>query len=388
VTPRARPRDVAGLLWFLLPAALAAQETGAKFSGYVEHQTSVSRRESRWRLLDYDRVRFNLDAKAGRGATGAVGVIYQLYRGETRIPLASALPAALAPLADTMSAELDDRHYLNHAYLTLGSGALQITAGKQYLTWGAAYAFNPTELFRPKNLFEPGYDREGVGAASAKVALGPLSEVLVALVPNGGFSTSGKVARARHHVAGFDLSVLAAELHEAPARSTLTGPAPPLEQRVTLGGELTGEVLGLGVWAEGTWSDHAGTRWVEATVGSNYTLGDGTLVMVEGYYNGRGTSGGPYPAEAWLGRVFGTRRSLGRVLLYGLVSRPVHDLWTVGLAGLRNVGDRSMVLIPSVGYSFAQNVDLLFNGLVVVGHDGTEYGTGGHGAFLRARVYF
>jgi len=367
----ARFRDVAAL--FLLPVGLAAQETGARFSGYLEHQTSTSRREGRWTLLDYDRVRVNLDAKAGRGATGAVGVIYQLYRGETRIPLASALPAALAPLAGTMSVVLDDRHFLNHAYVTLGSGALQITAGKQYLTWGAAYAFNPTELFRPKNLFEPGYDREGVGAASAKVALGPLSEVLVALVPNGGFATSGKVARARHHLGGFDLSVLAAQLHESPARSTPTGPAPPLERRVTLGGDLTGEVLGLGVWAEGTWSDHAGVRWVEATVGSNYTLGDGTLVMVEGYFDGRGRSSDPYPVESWLGRVFGGRRSLGEFVLYGLVSRPVHALWTVGVAGLRNLGDQSMVLIPSVAYSFAQNVDLLFNGLVALGRDGTEY---------------
>jgi hypothetical protein len=373
------------LLW--LPAGLAAQQPSARFSGYFEHQTSTSRRDGRWTLLDYDRIRYNLDARAGRGVTGSAGVVYQIFRGETRFPLASALPANLAPLVDTASVVLDDRNVLNHAYVTLGDGAVQLTAGKQYLTWGAAYAFNPTELFRPKNVFEPGYDREGVGAIATRVAVGPLSELLVAFVPSGGFTTSGKVFRARHHVGGFDLSALVAQLHE-PEASTGFGSARPLARRLTVGGDVTGEILGFGVWAEGTWSDHAGVQWVEATVGGNYTFGDGTYVMVEGFVNGRGESADPYPASAWLARLAGDRRTLGEVLLYGVVSRPVRDLWTVGVAALRNLGDRSMVVIPSVAYSFAQNVDLLFNGLVAAGRDGTEYGTAGHSAFLRARVYF
>ena len=48
---------------------------------------------------------------------------------------------------------------------------------------------------------------------------------------------------------------------------------------------MTGELFGLGVWTEATWSDFAGESWVEVTAGGNYSLADGTLVMAEGFYN-------------------------------------------------------------------------------------------------------
>jgi hypothetical protein len=151
---------------------------------------------------------------------------------------------------------------------------------------------------------------------------------------------------------------------------------------------VTGEVLGLGAWAEAVGSDHAGRKWIEATVGGNYTLDNGTLLLLEGYYNGRGRWQDPYPAELWLGRLSGDLRSVGKGLLYGHASRLLGQLWTLGFSTLGNVGDPSLVLIPSVAYAFAQDVDILFNGLVYVGGDEAEFGGDRYGAFLRARVYF
>ena len=243
-------------------------------------------------------------------------------------------------------------------------------------------------MFRPKNAFEPTYDREGIAALAVKLPLGSLSDVLVGLVPEEDFKTSGKVLRARHHVAGFDLSALAAALYERPALKGLGVPADTLERRFTAGGDLSGELFGLGLWAEATWSDHAGEQWMEATLGGNYTLRDGTLLLLEGFYNGRGQWNAPYPLELWLGRFFGLRRTLGKTTLVGLASRPFGQLWTLGLTGLANVGDGSVVFIPSVAFSFAENVDLLFNGLIYLGHDDAEFGANRVGGFLRGRVYF
>jgi len=301
------------------------------------------------------------------------------------------LPASVAASVDTVSLVIEDRHFLNHAYLVLSPGGVEITAGKQYLTWGAAWVFNPTELFRPKDLFEPTYEREGVGALSARVPLGALSDVLVAYVPDGPFRTSGKVARVRHHVAGFDVSALAAAVYEQPAGTPRAVPAHRARtswRRLVFGGDVSGEVLGLGVWAEGTWNDHAGDQWAEATLGGNYTLPDRTLLLVEGYFNGRGRPGDPYPAAAWLARLAGERRSLGRFVAYVAASRPVREVWHLGLGALVNPGDGSTALVPSVSWEFAENVELIANGLVSIGADGTEYGHGGVGGFVRGRVYF
>ena len=368
--------------------AYAQPQVDARINGHLEHQFSASRTEGTWSLIDYDRLRMDLNARAGRNTRISAAIVYQLYRGDTETELRDFLPDDLKARADTFAIGLENQHFLNHAYVTLRPGPFEVTAGKQYLTWGAAWVFNPTELFRPKNAFEPTYDREGIAAVTVRLPLGSLSDVLVGLVPEEDFESSGKVLRARHHLAGFDLSALVAALHEQPAPEDIDVPPGSLERRVTVGGDLSGELFGLGVWAEATWSDHAGAQWMEATVGGNYTLADGTLLLLEGFYNGRGQWNDPYPINLWLGRFFGLQRTLGKGTLVGRVSRPVGQLWTLGLSGLANVGDGSLVLIPSVAYAFAQDVDLLFNGLVYAGPDGTEFGLDRLGGFLRVRVYF
>jgi hypothetical protein len=378
------------------PVALAAVVTSSQLQaqqefrarGYFEHQFAVNHTADAWRQLDYDRFRVDLDARAGRGTFGTAAVVFQLYRGDTEIDVRDLLPANLASDIDSAVITLDHQHFLNHAYVRFQPGPVQLTVGKQYLTWGAAWAFNPTELFRPKDLFEPTYEREGVGALSTTLSLGSLSDVMVAFVPDGAFDTSGKLIRARHHVAGFDLSALAAVTHEALVPAGLGIDPDPLEQRVTVGGDVSGELLGLGIWAEGIWSDHANRRWAEITLGGNYSFTDGTLVLVEGYYNGRGQSQNPYPVESWLSRLAGSSRSLGTAMFYASGSRPLGQLWHVGMSVLGNAGDGSLVLIPSVAYAFAENVDVVFNGVLTIGGEGTEFGTDNQGGFLRGRVYF
>lgn len=369
--------------------APASAQQSLRLNGYLEHQFAANHYStSGWKQLDYDRVRLDLNARAGRRTRMSAAVVYQMYRGNTSVALADVLPAELATLVGDAAIDLENRHYLNHAYVTLRPGPVEITAGKQFLTWGAAAVFNPTELFRPKNILEPSYEREGVGGLSAKLPLAQLSDVRIAWVPNGGFETSGKVLRARHHIAGFDLSGLIAEVHEQLVPVGIIGIEGLLSRRRVIGGDITGELLGLGVWTEATWSDFAEDRWIEATIGGNYTLRDGTLILVEGYYNGRGDWDSPYTPTAWLHRLAGTGRTLGRAIIVGNVTRPFGQLWTLGLATLGNIGDQSAVLIPSVSYSFAQNVDLLFNGLLHLGPDGTEFGAGSYGGVLRGRVYF
>ena len=383
------PRLAFALTVLILLPMQAQAQTGARLSGYLEHQYSISLTDGRWTHLDYDRLRVDLNAVAGRGTQLSVGGVAQLFRGNTRTARRDVLPEALDTQVDTFSVTIRDRFYLNHAYLTLRPGPVALTVGKQYLAWGAAYVFNPTELFRPKNVLEPTYEREGIGALTVRLPLGALSDLQVGLVPAGGLRTSGKLLRLRHHLAGFDVSALVAGLYEAPLPDRL-GALEPLERRLTLGGDATGELFGLGTWGEATWSDHAGVRWVEATAGGNYTLRDGTMLMLEGYYNGRGAWSKTYLADLWFGRVSGHLRSLGKGLLYAGVSRPMDafQLWTAGLSALVNPGDGSAVLITAVSYAFGENVDLLFNGLIYLGPEGTEFGGRRLGGFLRGRVYF
>jgi hypothetical protein len=69
-------------------------------------------------------------------------------------------------------------------------------------------------------------------------------------------------------------------------------------------------------------------------------------------------------------------------------NRPVREVWRLGLGALVAPGDGSAALVPSVSWDFAENVELIANGLVSIGADGAEYGRGGVGGFVRGRVYF
>lgn len=362
----------------------AQAQLDTRLSGYLEHQYSLTRVQDRWRQIDYDRFRADLNVRAGKGSRASVSVIYQLYRGDTRLESSDFLPDGIQFGQDSVLAVLTNRNYLNHAYVVLGSRLIEVTAGKQYLNWGAAWVFNPTELFRPKNALEPGYDREGIDALSVRFALGPMSELLVGFVPNGSIDQSGRVVRLRHHVAGFDVTGLVASISD----ESLLLKTVSSERRLVVGGDITGELLGLGVWSEGTWSRRGDQTWGELTVGGNYSLADGTLILVEAFFNGRGKSEGPYSAQAWLEKLSGTRRTLGNTTVVGMVRRSVGQLWTLGMVSLINPGDGSAVVIPSIAYSFAENVDLLFNGLLNLGGPGDEYGLDQIGGFLRGRIYF
>ena len=373
---------------FLVGGTTTARGQDARFTGYFEHQFSTSYANGNWTTLDYDRLRIDVDARGGRGARASASIIYQLFRGDTRVLLRDVLPPELSAIADTFAITIEDQNFLNHVYMAVQPGPFEIVAGKQYLTWGAGFVFNPTELFRPKDVLQPSYDREGVEAIATSVAVGALSDITAALVFQGGFQTSAKVFRARHHVVGFDVSALVAELHEPSTIAGIGQPNAPLSRRRTVGGDITGELFGLGVWAEAAWSDHSGERWVEATFGANYSLADGTLMLLEAFYNGRGESNAPYSSDQWLGRLFGGHPSLGKLLLYGLVSRPFGQLWSVGASAIGNPNDQSAVLIPAITYALAQNVDLIFNGAVYVGSSGTEFGSQRNGGFLRGRIYF
>ncbi len=377
-------------LSLLLTSLPVRAQTNVTWNGYLEHQYRVSYGPRRWTHLDYDRARVDVNAVAGRRSVVSVAAVGQLYRGNTETRLRDVLPDALADVAGAARIPLEDRFYLNHAFITLHPGPLEITAGKQYLAWGAAYVFNPTELFRPKNVFEPGYEREGVGAITVRVPFGALSDVLVGLAPEEDLAYSGALLRVRHHVSGFDVSAVGAVVHESGLPERLPAAGDTLNRRLTVGGDVTGEVLGLGVWTEAAYTHVAGTNRLEATAGGNYTFRDGTLLLVEGHYDSRAKWGKPYPASWWLGRLTGNVRTLGRTEVYASVQRPVgaFQLWHIGLAALVNPGDPSGVLIPSVAYAFAENVDVLFNGVVQIGRDGSEYRGPQYGGFIRARVYF
>jgi hypothetical protein len=71
-----------------------------------------------------------------------------------------------------------------------------------------------------------------------------------------------------------------------------------------------------------------------------------------------------------------------------MVRRPVGRFRNIGISLIASPGDRSFVAVPAVSWSFADNIDLLINGLWYAGDDGDEFGFDQLGGFVRGRIYF
>ena len=142
------------------------------------------------------------------------------------------------------------------------------------------------------------------------------------------------------------------------------------------------------VSAELYWRDEK-RNWWEVVVGSDYTFDNGTHVMAEYLYNGRGkTRPEDYQLSDWMTLMSGTMDQLGRhyVMIGG--DRGVGDLSMVGVFGILNMTDLSYALMASWTYSLFEGIDL---NCVVIHNDGpdpAEFSVGPGSAWARITAYF
>jgi len=96
---------------------------------------------------------------------GAVikGEFIPLVTNKLRVDLKSSL---------TDNITFSDRTFLDNAYLKLSLKAFDLTVGKQQISLGTGYVWNPTDVFNIKDPLDPTYEQPGHNALRVDVALG------------------------------------------------------------------------------------------------------------------------------------------------------------------------------------------------------------------------
>lgn len=120
-------------------------------------------------------------------------------------------PVELLNLDSRISArkQLNWRHRLYRLFLEYDSYPLRISAGRQQVSWGTGYFWNPTDLFNPVTfaLVEQ-QERHGVDAVNLELALGSLSQLQLVWAP-GKYPHEGRgAARIKTNAADYDFSVM------------------------------------------------------------------------------------------------------------------------------------------------------------------------------------
>lgn len=385
----------ATLLSLLLIPQLSAQEVD--IFGYFEPQFNLIYLDEDYYQLQSNKLRVDLKSNPAENVEFGANFDWIVYHGKCDWNFLDFIPQNISSSVHPFMRHryrftYEDRNFLDNAYLRLSFPLLDLMVGKQQISLGTGYAFNPTDVFNFKDLMDPTYEQPGHNALRIDLPLKDGFSLLALYSPESDWEESGKLLRLKGRWGHFDFSVIGTETewgvtdYEHAFFNLFT-----THKRRLLGGDFVGELLGLGVWGEGAYNFVGDFEdfW-ELLVGSDYTFDSELYLMLEIYHHSLAKSDyRQYDLNDWLRFFYQEQRSLTRDQVYWFVQYPATDLLKIGTSALISLSDGSIAFAPTVLYSLYENVELTLIGNVNVGKEGKAYGKSqGHSLLLRSRVYF
>jgi hypothetical protein len=256
--------------------------------------------------------------------------------------------------------------------------------------------WNPTDIFNIKDPLDPTYEQPGHNAIRIDVPIGINYSVSSIYSPEDDWQKSGKLIRLKGRISRFDVALLAIESHwnfydytQIDSQKMNFTELP--QRRRLVGLSTAGELLGIGTWAEYAYNTMDNFKdFYELVIGTDYTFDNQTYVMLEFYRNMLGkTDYREYNINDWMRQFASEQKAISRDQLFSLVQHPVTDFLTLGSSFIYSISDNSLAIVPTLNYSFFENMDIMAYLNTNIGKEGTVYSKqSGNGGIIRARVYF
>lgn len=388
------------ILLFLGLSPVSAQQKVELF-GYFETQMMGARVNSHFYQLYTNKLRVDLKSKLSDNITFAANFDFITYHGKTEWNildyLAPSVTSKIPPGMESLYVlQFSDRKFLDNAYIKLAIKCFDLTLGKQQISLGTGYVWNPTDVFNIKDVLDPTYEQPGHNALRLDVTLGSSYTLTALYSPEDSWKESARLIQFKGRIPHFDYTLIAIEklwrFHDyrqfdSENMNFLEMP----EKRRLLGGSLVGELFGLGVWAEYGYNIMENSKdFHELVIGTDYTFDFQTYAMVEFYQNTLGkTDYEKYDINDWMRLFAAEQKAISRDQVYVFVQHPVTDLLILGLSSLYSISDNSLALIPTLNYSLSENVDIMAYLNLNLGKEGKVFSKSqGNGGLIRARVYF
>jgi len=376
-------------------------QNGVEIFGYFESQIMAAEIKKSFNQLYTNKLRVDFEYHPSDRISFGANFDYITYHGKTEWNILQFLSTKVVTsipqeLRGYYIMPFTDRIFLDNAYLTFHLHWLDLTFGKQQISLGTGYVWNPLDVFNIKDVLDPTYEQPGHNAVRFDIPLSSRYTLTALYSPEDTWQNSAKLIQLKGGISHFDYSLLAIEkqwifhdyTHIDIAAQYFTS-CP--QQRRLLGASTVGELFGLGVWAEYGYNFMETTKnYHELVIGLDYTFDFQTYVMIEFYQNTLGkTDYRDYTINDWM-RLFATeQKTISRNQVYVLFRHPVTDFIHLGLSAIHSISDGSLALVPMFTYSFSQNVDIMSYVNVNFGKKGAAYSPlQGNGGLLRARIYF
>ena len=395
-------RQILILLIVLLPIGYGATaQDMVDIFGYFETQYMGTALDQEYLALYSNKLRIDMNSDVSDNISFTANFNYLTYHGKTQWNILDFLPVRVtadipAEMRGFYMLPFEDQHYLDNANVRFAFEHFDLTAGKQQISLGTGYVWNPVDVFNIKDVLDPTYEQPGHNALRIDVPIGTRYTLSALYAPDDSWKASSKLARFKGRISHFDYSLIAIERawrwHDYSRFDMTRFNFTELSERRRLYGVTTaGELLGLGVWAEYARNDMEQTDNFESLVaGTDYTFDFQTYVMAEYFHNSLGkTDDADYDINDWMRLLAGEQKTICRDQLYLFIQHPLTDFIQFGTSGILCISDGSLALVPTLNYSYSENVELMAYLNVNLGADGTAYSQSqGSGGLLRARIYF
>ena len=282
---------------------------------------------------------------------------------------------------------LSDTTYLDNMFIEIGQPSFELILGKQQISPGVGYAWNPTDIFNLKDLFDPTYEQTGVKALSLNMSIGSNSSLTAITQLKDSKENSTVYLQIKTGIGRFDISGVYSESRWEQTTLLLANQF----SRTMIGFNLEGEMFGFGVHTEGARNYIDGfnnsSLW-EYVVGLDYTTESSLYILGEYFHNDFGKPAKEINIDDFITTFAGERHSLNQDYFFSLFMYPLTDLAAFSLFTIHNLEDKSGVLNTQLDYNLFENVDLNLVGSYFMGEDPDEFGYQDYGFRARIKVYF
>ncbi len=394
-------RGIFIILALFLLAFLSAQEKKIELFGYFEPQVMGTKVGHEFYLLNANKLRLDIKSKISEKVTFAANVNFITYHGKTQWNILDFLSSSIT---DSIPQEMkalyvlpfSNRIYLDNAFLKIAFKYFDLTLGKQQISLGTGYMWNPIDAFNIKDMLDPTYEQPGHNALRLDLPLGKAATFTALYSADDSWKNSAKLIQIKTRILHFDIALVAIEkvwrFHDYTQFDTAAMNFLELpEKRQLLGASLAGQLLGIGLWAEYASNKMESTDdFYELVVGADYTFAFQTYIMVEFYRSSQGKIDYlEYDLNDWMRMLTSEQKTIARDQIYLLVQHPVSDLSTLGVSSIYCISDKSLILLPTFQYNPAKNMEITAYLSFNFGREGKVFVTDmGNGVLIRARVYF
>lgn len=369
--------------------------------GYFESQALASKIKNNFYQLYTNKLRVDLKSQISKNITFAANFDYITYHGKTQWDIMEFLSSNItSKIPQGMESfyviPFSNRHFLDNAYIKMRFKYFDLIVGKQQISLGTGYVWNPTDVFNIKDMLDPTYEIPGHNAMRIVVPLEAASSITALYSPGDNWKDSAKMIQFEGRISHFDYSLIAIEkiwrFHDYTQFDyEILNFSEVSEKRQLLGGSMAGELLGLGIWAEYGYNKMEKSKdFYELVVGLDYTFDFQTYILLEYYRNTFGKSNyEDYDLNDWMRLFTAEQKAISRDQIYTLIQHPATDLMTIGLSSFISISDSSFTLAPVLNYSLSDNAEIIAYLNFSFGREGKISGKNmGNGGMIRLRIYF